>query len=62
MTGKAGCDGRGLWVNDKRSGTKIRIGNIGQELAYTFAEQGNARLVREALSKPHVGFWFSKEF
>ncbi len=62
MTGKAGCDGRGLWVNDKRTGTKIRVGNVGQEMAYTFAERGNMRLAREVLSKPHAGVWLSKEF
>ncbi len=62
MTGKAGCDGRGLWVNDKRTGTKIRVGNVGQEMAYTFAEQGNMRLAREAMKKPHFGAWFSKTF
>jgi hypothetical protein len=62
MTGKAGCDGRGLWVNDRRTGTKIRVGNVGQELAYTFAEQGNAQLAREALKKPHFGIWFSQSF
>jgi hypothetical protein len=49
-------------VNDERTGTRIRLGEVGQEMAYTFAEQGNMRLAREALSKPHVGFWLSKTF
>ncbi len=62
LTGKAGKDRRGLWVNDPETGTKIRIGDVGQEMACTFAEQGNMRLAREAMAKPHMGVWFSKSF
>lgn len=62
MTGEAGVDRRGLWVDDKRTGTKIRLGEVSSNMAMTFAEAGNARLAREAMSKPHFGLWFSKTF
>lgn len=62
MTGQAGKDRRGLWVDDRLTGTRIRLGEVGNELAYTFAEQGNTRLMKEALKKPHFGLWFSKSF
>jgi hypothetical protein len=51
-----------LWINDPATGTRVRLGEVGQELAYSLAEQGNMQLAREAWSKPHVGFWFSKTF
>ncbi len=40
----------------------MRLGEVGGELAQTLAQQGNMRAAREAMSKPHVGFWFSKTF
>jgi hypothetical protein len=49
-------------VNDPRTGTRIRLGEVGHELAQTLAEQGNLQAARQALSKPHVGVWFSKTF
>lgn len=62
VTGEAGFNKGGFWTDDKDTGTKIKIGNVGQELAYTLAEQGNMTAAREAMSKPHFGFWFSKTF
>lgn len=61
-TGEAGIDRRGLWVDDRHTGTKIRLGEVSANLAMTFAEAGQPRLVREALAKPHFGFYFSKTF
>ena len=49
-------------MNDERTGTQIRIGDVGINMAMTLAEQGNMRAAREAISKPHAGLWFSKTF
>jgi len=38
------------------------VGHVGLEMAASLAEQGNHRAARQALSKPHFGFWISKEF
>ncbi len=57
-----GIDRRGLWIDDKATGTKFRLGEVGGNLAQAFAEQGNIRLAEKAWSKPHFGFWLSKEF
>jgi hypothetical protein len=62
ITGEAGADRRGLWINDKDTGTRVRLGEVGMEMAMTLAKQGNMRAAHEAMSKPHVGLWFSKEF
>ena len=62
MTGEAGIDRRGLWIDDRDTGTKFRLGEVSSNLATTFAEAGNTHLTREALAKPHVGFFFSKTF
>lgn len=60
--GEAGRDNRGFWVNDPYTGTRIRLGEVGLEMATTLAEQGNARASREALSRPRAGIWFEKTF
>lgn len=62
MTGGAGTDRRGLWVDDKDTGTRLRIGEVGWEMAYDLYEQGNRRAAEQALKKPHFGLWFSKTF
>lgn len=62
MTGEAGLDRRGLWVDDKHTGTRIRVGEVSGNLAQTFAEQGNMQLARECLKGPRLGFVFSKTF
>ncbi len=40
----------------------MRVGEVGMELAQMLTEQGNLSAAREALSKPHLGFTFSKTF
>lgn len=62
MTGEAGVDYRGLWTRDDDTGTNIRVGSIGYELAEAFTTQGNYRAACEALRKPPFGAWFSKTF
>jgi hypothetical protein len=49
-------------VDDKQTGTKIRLGEVGQEMAYTLYEQGNRRAAEQAMQRPHFGLWFSKTF
>jgi hypothetical protein len=60
--GQAGADARGLWVNDPDAGTRIRLGDIGREMAYNAFATGNARMGRELLQGPVIGLWFSKSF
>ncbi len=62
MTDEIGLDQRGAWVRDKDTGTSIRFGEIGYELAATILEHGNQRLADATLKKPVFGFWFSKSF
>jgi hypothetical protein len=62
MTGEAGADRRGLWVDDRDTGTKIRLGEVGREMAYNLYGQGNRRAAEQAMRKPHFGLWFSKTF
>ncbi len=57
-----GIDRRGLWIDDKATGTKFRLGEVGSNLAQSLAEQGNMPAAREAWSKPHAGVWFEKKF
>lgn len=61
-TGQAGADRRGLWVDDRLTGTKARLGLVGYDLAEALTLQGNRQAARQALAKPHFGFRFSKEF
>ena len=60
--GEAGRDRRGLWVDDPGTGTRIRLGEVGREMAATLAEQGNTPAMRQVMKKPHYGLWFSKTF
>lgn len=62
MTGHAGIDRRGVWVDDTITGTKFRIGEVSTNLAMTLTEHGNRRAAEEAMRRPHFGFWLSKEF
>lgn len=62
ITGEAGADRRGLWIDDKDTGTRVRLGEVGMEMAMTLTEQGNIRAAREAMWKPHFGLWLSKTF
>ncbi len=57
-----GVDRRGLWIDDKATGTKFRLGEVGGNIAQSLAEQGNIRAAQEAWSKPYFGFFASKEF
>ncbi len=52
-----GVDRRGLWIDDKTTGTKFRLGEVASNLAMAAAEQGNTQLAREAMKKPHFGFF-----
>lgn len=61
MTGEAGADGRGLWIDDPDTGTSVRLGAVGPELAQSLAAR-NPAAAREALARPHFGLWFSKKF
>lgn len=61
MTGEAGADARGLWLDDPDTGTAMRLGEVGRELAASLAPH-NAAASRSALSRPHIGLWFSKTF
>ncbi len=62
MTDEIGLDQRGAWVRDNDTGTSIRLGEIGYELASTILEHGNQRLADATLKKPVIGLWFSKSF
>lgn len=61
MTGEAGADHRGLWIDDADTGTRARLGMVGYELAEDLI-QHNRRTAHQALSNPHFGAWFSKTF
>ncbi len=61
MTGEAGLDRRGLWVDDKDTGFSLRLGEVGGLLARDLAPH-NPSASRQALSQPHAGLWFSKTF
>ncbi len=62
MRGEAGIDKRGAFICDADTGTRVRVGTVGYELAASFAEHGNRRLMEKALKEPLVGLWFSKTF
>ena len=57
-----GLDRRGVWVDDKRTGTKIRLGDVSMNMAHTLYEQGNRRAGEDCLRRPKFGLWFSKSF
>lgn len=54
-SGRAGVDKRGFWVNDPASGLRLRIGEVGINLA---RETRDLRV----LKTPRFGFWFEKSF
>ncbi len=62
LTGNAGIDRRGLWIDDAGAGFKFRLGEVGYDLAKMFTESWNTALSREALSKPYIGFTVQKSF
>ena len=62
MSGEAGVNRRGLWIDDRETGTRFRLGEIGMDMAYHLTEIGNTRAARQVMSKPHAGFIFSKSF
>jgi hypothetical protein len=62
MTGEAGADRRGLWIDDKDTGTRVRLGEVSMEMAMTLAEQGNLSAAKQAISKPRIGFFWQRRF
>lgn len=62
MTGEAGVDRRGAWIADADTGTFVRLGEVGYDIAAAMADAGHARAAREALSRPRIGFTIRKEF
>lgn len=54
-------DRRGLVLDDPDTGVSFRLGEVGMDLAQQL-HQVNPRAAREAMSRPHYGFTFSRSF
>ena len=65
MTGEAGLDKRGLWIDDKTAVNPwtLRVGDVSQEMMYGACETGNDDFFRDVKEQgPIFGFFFSKSF